>query len=47
LPTFQRAKHNVSYVESGQPQVFSAGSPPPRSPREALVPACLFSLDLH
>ena len=38
---------NVSYVESVTPQVFSAGSPPPRSPRETLVPFRLFSLDLH
>ena len=38
---------NVSYVESGQPQVFSAGSPPAHSQREAGRPPCLFSLDLH
>lgn len=38
---------NVSYVESGQPQVFSAGSPLSRAPREAVRAGGLFSLDLH
>ena len=27
--------------------MFSAGSPPPRSPREVQASFCLFSLDLH
>ena len=37
----------VSYVESGQPQVFSASSSLPRVPREATGPLGLFALDLH
>src|SRR6202789_1187140 len=45
LPTCSRTL--VSYVESGQPQVFSVDSSPPHGPRQAGAPSRLFFWSLH